>query len=249
MREWRSGDTAVMRSTLWDDSDDRGEHSRGGPSGTRLEIRRDALGELLRLTGSHLILTVMIDRSYRRRRHSRDGDDDERFPYLEKSYKVFTIGADGSRHQPSLRSPNSARHWRRNSTGLTSSAGGWPTTSRSRSPPPSQPEKTTARPESRRQPSPSWRCGSTARACQETAADARIRARIPRPGPPRRAPGPLALLPALPRGHRAKPRGGHLRHPPEPGARRGRQRPRDRPRPHSRSSRPRRWTAKRNGSA
>lgn len=93
MREWRSGDTVVMRSTLWDDSDDRGEYSRGGPSGKHLEIRRDALGEVLRLTGSHLILTVMVDRSYRRRRHSRDGDDNERFPYLEKSYKVFTISA------------------------------------------------------------------------------------------------------------------------------------------------------------
>ena len=96
MREWRSGDTVVMRSTLWDDSDGRGENSRGGPSGKRLEMRRDALGELLRLTGSHLILTVMVDRSYRRRWHSRDGDDDERFPYLEKSYKVFTIGVEGA---------------------------------------------------------------------------------------------------------------------------------------------------------
>ena len=96
MREWRSGDTVVMRSTLWDDSGGRGENSRGGPSGKRLEIRRGALGELLRLTGSHLILTVMVDRSYRRRWHSQDGDDDERFPYLEKSYKVFTIGAEGA---------------------------------------------------------------------------------------------------------------------------------------------------------
>lgn len=96
MREWRSGHTAVMRSTLWDDSDNRGEHSPGGPRGTRLEIRRDALCELLRLTGSHLILTVMIDRSYLQRRHTRDGDDSERFPYLEKSYKVFTIAADGT---------------------------------------------------------------------------------------------------------------------------------------------------------
>ena len=96
MREWRRGDTVVMRSTLWDDSDGRGENSRDGPSGKRLEIRRDALGELLRLTGSHLILTVMVDRTYRRRRHSQDGDDDERFPYLEKSYKVFTIGVEGA---------------------------------------------------------------------------------------------------------------------------------------------------------
>jgi hypothetical protein len=94
MREWRSGDTAVMRSTLWDDSDGRGENPPGGPSGKRLEIRREALGELLRLTGRHLILTVMVDRSYRRRRHYRGGDDSERFPYLEKSYKVFTIGAE-----------------------------------------------------------------------------------------------------------------------------------------------------------
>ena len=95
MREWRSGDAAVMRSTLWDDSDGRGEHSRGGPRGKRLEIRRDALWRVAAPHGSHLILTVMIDRSYLRRRHTRDGDDSERFPYLEKSYKVFTIGADG----------------------------------------------------------------------------------------------------------------------------------------------------------
>jgi hypothetical protein len=96
MREWRSGDAPVVRSTLWDDSDDRGEHSPGGPRGTRLEISRDTLGEFLHLTGSHLILTVMIDRSYLRRRRTQDGDDSERFPYLEKSYKVFTIGADGT---------------------------------------------------------------------------------------------------------------------------------------------------------
>ena len=97
MREWRRGDTVVMRSTLWNDSDGRGENSRDGPSGKRLEIRRDALGELLRLTGSHLILTVMIDRTYRRRRHSQDGnDDDERFPYPEKSYKVFLFGVEGA---------------------------------------------------------------------------------------------------------------------------------------------------------
>jgi hypothetical protein len=93
MREWRRGGTVVMRSTLWDDSDGRRENAPGGPSGKRLEIRRDALGDLLRLTGSHLILTVMINRSHRRRRHSQDGDDDERFPYLEKSYRVFTIHA------------------------------------------------------------------------------------------------------------------------------------------------------------
>jgi hypothetical protein len=94
MREWRSGDTAVTRSTMWDDSDRRGENSPGGPSGKRLEISREALGELLRRTGRHLILTVMVDRSYRRRRHYRDGDDSERFPYLERSYKVFIIEAD-----------------------------------------------------------------------------------------------------------------------------------------------------------
>ena len=93
MREWRHDGTVVMRSTLWDDSDGRRENAPGGPSGKRLEIRRDALDDLLRLTGRDLILTVMINRSHRRRRYSRDGDDDERFPYLEKSYRVFTIRA------------------------------------------------------------------------------------------------------------------------------------------------------------
>jgi hypothetical protein len=96
MREWRSGGTVIMHSTLWDDSDGRGANSRSGPSGKRLEMRRDALAELLRLAGSHLTLAVMVDRTYRRRGHSRDGDDSERFPYLEKSYRVFTIGAEGA---------------------------------------------------------------------------------------------------------------------------------------------------------
>jgi hypothetical protein len=92
MREWRRGDTVVMRSTDWDDSDGRRENSPGGPSGHRLEIRQDILAELLRLTDSHLIVTIMIDRNYSQRWRRQDGDASERFPYREKSYRVFAIG-------------------------------------------------------------------------------------------------------------------------------------------------------------
>lgn len=95
MREWHQGHTVVMRSTVWDDEEDTGQTTRG-PKGNRLEARRDTLGELLRLNDSHLILTVMINRSLDRRWHPQDGHDDERFSYPEKSYKVFVFGGDGT---------------------------------------------------------------------------------------------------------------------------------------------------------
>jgi hypothetical protein len=95
MREWRRGNLPVMRSASWDDRVESGQTTTG-PHGERLEIRRDTLDEVLRLTGTHLILTVMIDRSTDRRRHAQDGDNDERFPYREKSYKVFLFDSGGT---------------------------------------------------------------------------------------------------------------------------------------------------------
>jgi hypothetical protein len=94
MREWHRGNALVMRSTLWDNEDGSGQTAHG-LQGKRLEINRKALGELLHLTGSHLILTVMIDRSLNRRWHPQDGGNDERLPYREKSYKVFVSGSEG----------------------------------------------------------------------------------------------------------------------------------------------------------
>lgn len=96
MREWDCGNALVMRSTAWDDVEDAGQTS-SGLEGTRLEIRWETLGELLRLTGSHLVLTVMIDRSLERRWRPQDGDENERFPNPEKSYKVFVFGSEGTR--------------------------------------------------------------------------------------------------------------------------------------------------------
>ena len=95
MREWRRGSLLAMRSASWDGRVDSGQTTTG-PHGERLEIRRDILGEVLRLTGMHLILTVMIDRSLGRRPHAQDGDNDERFPYREKSYKVFLFDGEGT---------------------------------------------------------------------------------------------------------------------------------------------------------
>jgi hypothetical protein len=96
MREWRRSNALDMRSTLWDD-EDGSARTRHGPEGSRLEVRREALGDLLRLTGSHLILTVMIDRTLNRRWHQQDRDNDERFAYQEKSYKVYVFGSEGTR--------------------------------------------------------------------------------------------------------------------------------------------------------
>jgi hypothetical protein len=100
LREWTRGDTVVMRSTSWDDEDGSSREPHG-PEGNRLEIRRDVLGEMLRLSGSHLILTVMIHRSADRTRRQQSKENDERFPFDEKSYKVFlfTGGTSDTRIQ------------------------------------------------------------------------------------------------------------------------------------------------------
>jgi hypothetical protein len=91
LREWRFESAVVMRSTVWDDIIDSGQSARG-PDGKRLEIRRDFLDQLLHLTGARLITTVMMHRSRDHRWRPQDGEDDERFRYPEKSYRVFLLG-------------------------------------------------------------------------------------------------------------------------------------------------------------
>jgi hypothetical protein len=94
LREWRRGSLLAMRLASWDGRVDSGRTTTG-PHGERLEIRREILGEVLRLTGMHLILTaLMIDRSLDRRWRTQDGGNDERFPYREKSYKVFLFDSE-----------------------------------------------------------------------------------------------------------------------------------------------------------
>ena len=142
----------------------------------------------------------MVDRSYRRRRHSRDGDDNERFPYLEKSYRVFTIGAEGADISLRLRSPNSARRLA-GELDRSDFLGRWMA-------------HYIARADHRRRVS---RTKATARPAEQAAAESILalwqrraglpgdqppmhafEPRIPRPGPPRRAAGPMALLPPFP---------------------------------------------------
>jgi hypothetical protein len=50
LREWRRGSLLAMRLASWDGRVDSGRTTTG-PHGERLEIRRDILGEVLRLTG------------------------------------------------------------------------------------------------------------------------------------------------------------------------------------------------------
>lgn len=107
MREWRRGSLLAMRSASWEGRVDSGQTTTG-PHGERLEIRRDILGEVLRLTGMHLILTVMIDRSLDHRPHAQDGDNDERFPYRE-SLQGVPLRRRRNRPLRSARSSNSAK--------------------------------------------------------------------------------------------------------------------------------------------
>ncbi|MFE7891139.1 hypothetical protein [Streptomyces sp. NPDC057412] len=99
MREWTRADGTVLRSAVWNDTAETTSEHVTGTKGERLEIRRDALQELLSLTGRSLIVEVMIDRTHTD--HSQpyslryDQDDDESLPPRERSYKIYLLDESG----------------------------------------------------------------------------------------------------------------------------------------------------------
>ncbi|MFI5564379.1 hypothetical protein ACIA2T_34240 [Amycolatopsis japonica] len=62
-------------------------------------MRRDALHEMLRQTQKSMIVTVMIHRNHDGLKQShksfREHHDDDTFPILEPSFKVFLFDANG----------------------------------------------------------------------------------------------------------------------------------------------------------
>ncbi|MFF4467434.1 hypothetical protein ACFY13_49495 [Streptomyces mirabilis] len=99
MREWTRADGAALRSTYWDDTSATSSDRVTGTQGQRLEIRREALQELLALAGRSMIVEVMIDRTHKDHRQSysvrSDQDDDESLPPLERSYKIYLFDDSG----------------------------------------------------------------------------------------------------------------------------------------------------------
>ncbi|WP_329371558.1 hypothetical protein [Streptomyces sp. NBC_01483] len=99
MREWTRAGSAALRSTVWDDTAATSSDRLTGTEGQRLEIRFDALQELLFLTGRSMIVEVMIDRTHKD--HSQpysvryDHDDDESLPPRERSYKIYLYDDSG----------------------------------------------------------------------------------------------------------------------------------------------------------
>ncbi|MFI2780045.1 hypothetical protein [Streptomyces sp. ALB3] len=99
MREWTRADGAALRSAVWDDTAATSSDRVTGTEGQRLEIRCDALQELLSLTGRSMIVEVMIDRTHKD--HSQpfsvrcDQDDDESLPPRERSYKIYLFDDSG----------------------------------------------------------------------------------------------------------------------------------------------------------
>jgi len=99
MREWARADDVALRSTSWGDTSATSADRVTGTQGQRLEIRREALQELLALAGRSMIVEVMIDRTHKNHRQSysvrSDQDDDESLPPLERSYKIYLFDDSG----------------------------------------------------------------------------------------------------------------------------------------------------------
>ncbi|GAB7185220.1 hypothetical protein ATKI12_5051 [Kitasatospora sp. Ki12] len=99
MRIWRRADGPALRSVVWSDRTESGRRASIGQHGERLEIRRDALLELLAATDRSLIVEVMIDRTHDDHKPSyssiRDDDDDEHLPFPERSFKIYLFDASG----------------------------------------------------------------------------------------------------------------------------------------------------------
>lgn len=99
MREWTRADGTVVRSAVWEDTAETTSEHVTGTKGERLEIRRDALQELLSLTGRSLIVELMIDRTHTDHNQPYsvryDQDDDESLPPRERSYKIYLLDDSG----------------------------------------------------------------------------------------------------------------------------------------------------------
>ncbi|WP_406136029.1 hypothetical protein [Streptomyces sp. NBC_01089] len=99
MREWNRADGVALRSAVWDDTAATSSDRVTGTKGHRLEIRSDALLELLALTGRSMIVEVMIDRTHKDHRQPYsvryDQDDDESLPPHERSYKIYLFDESG----------------------------------------------------------------------------------------------------------------------------------------------------------
>ncbi|MFM9703384.1 hypothetical protein [Streptomyces galilaeus] len=99
MREWTCADGLALRSTVWDDTAATSSDRVTGTEGQRLEIRRDALQQILSLTGRSMIVEVMIDRTHKDHNEPYsvryDQDDDESLPPRERSYKIYLFDDSG----------------------------------------------------------------------------------------------------------------------------------------------------------
>ncbi|MFD7411635.1 hypothetical protein [Kitasatospora purpeofusca] len=99
MRIWVCSDRPALRSTVWSDGTQTGRRVGITQQGQRLEIQREALLALLAGTGRSLIVEVAIDRTHDDHKPSyssmRDNDDDERLPFLERSFKIYLFDASG----------------------------------------------------------------------------------------------------------------------------------------------------------
>lgn len=97
MRTWSRAGQPVLRSTAWNDTETTSRQQVWGQQGERLEIRQEALVDMLAMTGRRLIVDVTIGRTHEdlKPRYSgmRSDDDDETFPFLERSFKIYLFDA------------------------------------------------------------------------------------------------------------------------------------------------------------
>ena len=95
-RTWYRADEPVLRSRMWNDTAKSGRGHSDGLSGESLEIRRDALEDLLAASGRSMIIEVMVNRRNEPNRAAYgEEDDDESFTHLENSFKVYLFDESG----------------------------------------------------------------------------------------------------------------------------------------------------------
>lgn len=100
LRAWKRDGKAVMRSTVWDETNRYYSTRETGYQGERLEIRLDVLCDLLKTMGRSLIVEVMIERTCdEQRRTSSNGSgesDDGPLPRPSDTFRIYLFDDAGA---------------------------------------------------------------------------------------------------------------------------------------------------------
>jgi hypothetical protein len=95
LRIWSRNGRTAARSTIWNEPDTRYQRDTG-KQGDRLDVDRDVLTDMLKLTGRSLIVEVMIERRFEDYPYGvRKKNQDDQIQYLEPYCKFYLFDESG----------------------------------------------------------------------------------------------------------------------------------------------------------